>query len=90
MGARLPHPILRSMKIIAIAALVLFAVASPALAFQCPKLITQINGAANARLDATAYDARNAAVEVGKLHTAGKHAESEKLAKETLAKLGIK
>ena len=75
---------------IAVAALALVAVATPALAFQCPKLIKQINDTSNARLDATAWEARNAAVEAGKLHAAGKHAESEKLAKDTLAKLGVK
>jgi hypothetical protein len=64
--------------------------AGPALAFQCPKLIAEINGAAGNRLDATGYDAREKAAEAQKLHAEGKHAESVKAAEEGLAKLGIK
>ena len=57
--------------------------AGPALASQCPKLINQINTAAGNRFDA-------AAAEAEQLHKAGKHADSEKLAKEGLAKIGVK
>ena len=64
--------------------------AGPALAFQCPKLIGQINAAAGNRLDAAGYDARMKAAEADKLHKEGKHAESVKAAQEGLAKLGIK
>ncbi|HEV8472528.1 MAG TPA: hypothetical protein VGR82_07115 [Methylomirabilota bacterium] len=64
--------------------------ASAADAFQCPKLIAQINNAAGNRLDAAGYDARQKAAEADKLHKEGKHAESEKAAKEGLDKLGIK
>jgi ABC-type sugar transport system substrate-binding protein len=64
--------------------------AAPALAFQCPKLIGQINSAAGNRFDATAYDARVKAAEAQKLHAEGKHPESEKAAKEALDKLGVK
>jgi hypothetical protein len=64
--------------------------ASAAHAFQCPKLVSQINGAANNRLDAAGYEARQKAAEADKLHKEGKHAEAEKAAKEGLAKLGIK
>jgi len=64
--------------------------AGPALAFQCPKLIGQINGEAGRRFDATAYDAKMKAAEAQKLHAEGKHAESEKLAKETVDRLGLK
>src|SRR5262245_49214107 len=64
--------------------------AAPALAFQCPKLAAQINGEANRRVDNAAYDAKIKAAEANKLHADGKHAESEKLAKETLARLGVK
>jgi hypothetical protein len=63
--------------------------AGSAEAFQCPKLIGQINAAASNRLDAAAYDARQKAAEADRLHKEGKHAESEKAAKEGLAKLGI-
>jgi hypothetical protein len=63
--------------------------AGPALAFQCPKLIGQINAAAGNRLDSAGYDAREKAAEAQKLHAEGKHAESVKAAQEGLAKLGI-
>jgi len=75
------------MVVIGIAAL---AFAGAADAFQCPKLISQINAAASNRLDSAAYDARMKAAEAEKLHKDGKHAESEKAAKEGLEKLGIK
>ena len=64
--------------------------AGPALAFQCPKLIGQINAAANNRLDAAGYDARAKAAEADQLHKEGKHEESVKKAQEGLAILGIK
>ena len=64
--------------------------AGPALAFQCPKLIGQINGAAGNRFDNASYDARMKAGEADKLHKEGKHAESVKAAQEGLAKLGMK
>jgi hypothetical protein len=63
--------------------------AGPALAFQCPKLVGQINGEANRRFDNASYDAKVKAAEATKLHAEGKHAESEKLAKQALAQLGI-
>jgi uncharacterized protein (DUF2147 family) len=72
--------------VIGVAALV---VASAAQAFQCPKLVNQINAAASNRLDAAAYDARMKAAEADTLHKAGKHAEAEKAGKEGLQKLGI-
>lgn len=64
-------------------------VAGSVQAFQCPKLIGQINAAAGNRLDAAGYDAREKAAEADRLHKEGKHAESEKAAKEGLAKLGM-
>ena len=67
----------------------LLVAASSAQAFQCPKLIAQINAAAGNRLDAAGYEAREKAAEADRLHKEGKHAESEKAAKEGLAKLGI-
>jgi len=72
-----------------VAGLVALALASPASAFQCPKLVGQINQATALRYDPTAADAKVKAIEAQALHAAGKHAEAEKLAKETLAKLGI-
>ena len=67
--------------------LVALALASPAFAFQCPKLVAQIDQATAQRYDPTAADAKVKAIEATKLHAAGNHAESEKLAKETLDKL---
>jgi hypothetical protein len=66
------------------------ALAMTAHAFQCPKLVSQINAEAGNRFDAAGYDARQKAAEAQELHKAGKHAESEKAAKEGLAMLGIK
>jgi hypothetical protein len=60
----------------------------PALAFQCPKLVAQINDETGNRLDSAAYDAKQKADEASKLHAAGKHAEAEKAAKEGLAMIG--
>ena len=77
-------------KVIALSALFTVAVVSPALAFQCPKLVQQINATAGNRFDAAAAQARIDAGTAAKLHAEGKHAESEKAAKETLAKLGVK
>ncbi len=62
----------------------------PALAFQCPKLIAQINSAAGNRFDNASYGAKQKAVEAQKLHAEGKHAESETAAKAGLAMLGVK
>jgi hypothetical protein len=67
--------------------LVALALVSPAFAFQCPKLVAQINDATARRFDATASNAKVQALEATKLHAAGNHAASEKLAKETLDKL---
>lgn len=69
---------------------VMLAVAGAADAFQCPKLVGQINAAASNRLDAAGYEAREKAVEADRLHKEGKHAEAEKAAKDGLAKLGIR
>ena len=71
-----------------IAVSVVFAVGS-ALAFQCPKLVGQINAAAGNRFDAASIDAKIKADEATKLHAAGKHADAEKAAKEGLNKLGV-
>ncbi len=63
-------------------------VTAPALAFQCPKLVAQINNETGNRLDSASYDAKRKAEEASKLHAAGKHAEAEKAAKEGLAMIG--
>lgn len=75
---------------LALAALATALVAGPALAFQCPKLIAQVNAAAGNRFDNASYAAKQKAAEAQKLHSENKHAESEKAAKEGLALLGIK
>ena len=74
----------------AVAALTVLALSSPAFAFQCPKLVKQLGDATAQRFDAAAANAKVQAKEAEALHAAGKHAESEKLAKEALASLGIK
>lgn len=74
---------------VALAALLSAALASPALAFQCPKLIGQIRAEAGRRLDDAATKAKAKADEAEKLHKAGRHAESVKVANEGLALLGI-
>jgi hypothetical protein len=63
--------------------------AGPALAFQCPKLIGEINTATANRYDPGAAGAKQKAAEATKLHADGKHAESEKAAREGLAMIGI-
>jgi hypothetical protein len=63
--------------------------AGPANAFQCPKLVAQINNEAGNRFDGASYEAKELGAAAAKLHAEGKHAESEKTAKEGLAKLGI-
>ena len=73
--------------VIAIAALTFTDAAD---AFQCPKLVSQINAAAGNRFDAAAYDGRTKAAEADRLHKEGKHAEAERTAKEGLGLLGIK
>jgi len=74
----------------AVAALTVLALSSPAFAFQCPKLVKQLSDETARRFDAAAANAKVKSKEAEALHAAGKHAESEKLAKETLASLGIK
>jgi len=80
---------MQRLMVTAVIGLTLLVAASAAQAFQCPKLIGQINAAASNRLDAAGYEAREKAAEADRLHKEGKHAESEKAAKEGLAKLGI-
>jgi hypothetical protein len=58
-------------------ALVMVAVtAGPALAFQCPLLIKQIEDASAGKSDADSAEAKELAAEAKALHAAGKHAES--------------
>jgi hypothetical protein len=65
------------------------AIAGPAQAFQCPKLIAQITDATGNRFDAAANDAKAKAAVAQKLHAEGKHEESVKAAQEGLKLLGM-
>lgn len=77
------------MTVAVVGVAVLFRVGA-AHAFQCPRLIDQINALANTRFDTTGYEAREKAAQAERLHQEGKHAESEQAAKDGLAKLGIR
>ena len=77
------------LTLVGIGVSVVFA-AGPALAFQCPKLIEQINTTAGNRFDNASYDAKVKSAEAAKLHAEGKHADSVKAAQEGLEKLGVK
>ena len=61
--------------------------AGPAMAFQCPLLIKQIEDATAGKSDAASAKARELAGEAKKLHEGGKHAES--IAKAEEAAKGI-
>ncbi len=78
----------RFITAVVVAAVVAVLFTGPALAFQCPKLIGQLNSETGNRFDAGSYDAKAKAAEAQKLHAEGKHADSVKAAKEGLAKLG--
>jgi hypothetical protein len=77
-------------RVLFIAAALTVALTTPALAFQCPKLVGEINSMAGNRFDAAANNAKAKAAEAQKLHNEGKHAEAEKAAKEGLTLLGKK
>jgi hypothetical protein len=81
---------MKTLALSAVVALLALLVAAPASAFQCPKLVKQLQDATGNRFDATAANAKVAASESMALHTAGKHAEAEKVAKDALTTLGIK
>ena len=74
----------------AVVSLIALLLTAPAEAFQCPKLVKQLLDATATRFDAVAADAKLAAARAQALHTAGNHAESEKVAKDALAKMGVK
>ena len=74
---------------VSVALALLFAVAGPSSAFQCPKLIKQVNDEAGNRLDDAGYNARQLADKAEALHKAGKHQESEAKAKEAMKALGM-
>ncbi len=73
------------MKAILIGFITLAFLASPALAFQCPLLIKQVNEAVDNRLAGEAVagsKARKLAKEAEALHNEGKHAEAVAKAEE--------
>jgi hypothetical protein len=77
------------MKEMTIAFAMFVAVASPALANECPLLHQQVMAEAQRRLDAAAYTAKQLAAEGEKLHTDGKHAESMAKYEEAAKGMGI-
>ena len=81
---------MRRIVVTALVALTGLALSTPAFAFQCPKLVKQVNDETARRFDATAAAAKQSAAEANTLHAAGKHAEAEKVAKDALMKLGVK
>jgi hypothetical protein len=81
---------MQTLALSAVVGLLTLLLATPASAFQCPKLVKQIYDVTGNRFDATAANAKVAGARAQALHAAGNHAESEKVAKEALATLGIK
>lgn len=64
------------MRKIALALALVGIAAGPALAFQCPLLLKQIQDATAGKTDASSKKALELAAEGDKLHKEGKHAES--------------
>lgn len=64
------------MKMLALALALVGMMAGPALAFQCPLLLKQIQDATAGKTDANSKKAQELAAEGEKLHKDGKHAES--------------
>ena len=68
----------------AVVGLTVLLLVAPADAFQCPKLVKQLQDATATRFDAAATEAKLDAAQAQTLHTDGNHAESEKVAKAAL------
>jgi len=81
---------MRRFVMVAVIGILSLSVVSVAAASQCPKLIAQINAEVGNRFDSAAAEARAKAAEAEQLHRDGKHADSEKAAKDALQLLGIK
>jgi hypothetical protein len=77
------------MRHIALALGLIAVVAGPAVAFQCPLLIKQIEEATAGKTDANSTKARALAAEAKKLHEAGKHAESVAKADDAAKAIGL-
>ena len=67
---------MKRMKRIAMAFALVGVLTGPALAFQCPLLLKQIQDATAGKTDASSKKALELAAEGDKLHKEGKHAES--------------
>lgn len=78
------------MKTALMALTVIALTAGPALAFQCPALLKQIQDQTANRLDNGANTAKVLAAQADQLHKDGKHAESVAKAEEAAAAAGIK
>ena len=77
------------LKTLLIAIAVITLAASPALAFQCPLLIKQVQDATAGKSDAASAKANELAAEAKKLHDAGKHAESIAKAEEAAKAINL-
>ena len=80
---------MKRVMVAALIGIIAVAFAGPALAFQCPKLVAQIDAAAGTRYDAAAAEAKAKGAEAMALHKEGKHAEAEAAAKAGLKILGL-
>ena len=80
------------MKALVIAVTLLAFLAGPAIAFQCPTLIKQLNDAVDQMKadDPKVVKAKPLIAQAKKLHEEGKHADSVKTAEEAAEALGIK
>jgi hypothetical protein len=78
---------MRKSLVIALAGVVF--TAGPALAFQCPLLIKQVQDATAGKSDASSAKANGLAAEAKKLHDAGKHAESIAKAEEAAKAINL-
>jgi hypothetical protein len=77
------------LKTLLIAIAVITLAASPALAFQCPLLMKQVQDATAGKTDAASKKANDLVAESKKLHDAGKHAESIAKAEEAAKAINL-
>lgn len=77
------------MKTLLMALAVVVLMAGPALAFQCPLLVKQINDAVGTKTDAASTKAKSLAAEAKSLHDAGKHAEAVAKADEAAKAINL-
>jgi hypothetical protein len=77
------------MKTLLIAIAMVTVAVTPALAFQCPLLIKQVQDATAGKSDAASTKANELAAEAKKLHDAGKHAESVAKAEEAAKAINL-